>query len=59
MWENWESCSNTLYMHAQEPLCFFTTGLLSGLFSVVDRNIMESRLVTLGDPYCDWGFRRW
>ena len=59
MWDNCKSCSTTLHMHAQEPSCFFTKGLLNGPFSVIeDRHIMESRCTALGDPYCGRGFRR-
>ena len=58
MWENCESFSTTLFMPGQEPSCFFTTGLLNGLFSAVeDRHIKESKCIAVGDPYCEWEFR--
>ena len=59
MWENCESFSTTLYMPGQEPSCFFTSGLLNGLFSVVqDRHVRESKCIAVGDPYCEWELRR-
>jgi len=38
-----------------EPSCFFTTGLLNGLFSVVkNQHVREIRCIATGDPYCEW-----
>ena len=38
-----------------EPRCFFTTGFLNGLFSVVkNRHVKEIKCIAAGDPYCEW-----
>jgi predicted hydrocarbon binding protein/KaiC/GvpD/RAD55 family RecA-like ATPase len=39
----------------EEPCCFFTTGFLNGLFSVVkNKHIREIKCIGAGDPYCEW-----
>ena len=53
--ENCESFSTWLFRIIEEPCCFFTTGFLNGLFSVVkNQHVMEIRCITAGDPYCEW-----
>ena len=38
-----------------EPVCFFTTGFLNGLFSTVkNRHVREQKCIAAGDPYCEW-----
>jgi predicted hydrocarbon binding protein/KaiC/GvpD/RAD55 family RecA-like ATPase len=42
-------------LEAGEPSCFFTTGFLNGLFSVVkNQHVRETRCIAMGDPYCEW-----
>jgi len=42
----------------EEPLCFFTTGFLNGVFSAVgDQHVRETKCIAMGDPYCEWEFR--
>jgi predicted hydrocarbon binding protein len=54
-----ESFLASLLNPAEEPSSFLTTGLLNGLFSVVEgRHIRESKCIGVGDPYCEWEFRR-
>jgi predicted hydrocarbon binding protein len=37
------------------PSCYFTTGLLNGLFSVVKgQHVREIKCIGAGDPYCEW-----
>jgi len=37
------------------PSCFFTTGFLNGLFSVVkNQHVREIKCTAAGDPYCEW-----
>jgi predicted hydrocarbon binding protein len=53
--ENCETLRTTLYKHREEPSCFFTTGFLNGLFSVVkNKHVREIKCVAAGDPYCEW-----
>ena len=53
--ENCESLRTTLFRHAKEPSCYFTTGFLNGLFSVVkNQHVKEVKCVAAGDPYCEW-----
>jgi predicted hydrocarbon binding protein len=38
-----------------QPSCFFTTGFLNGLFSVVtNQHVREVKCIAAGDPYCEW-----
>jgi predicted hydrocarbon binding protein/KaiC/GvpD/RAD55 family RecA-like ATPase len=38
-----------------EPCCYFTTGFLNGLFSVVkNQHVREIKCIGAGDPYCEW-----
>jgi predicted hydrocarbon binding protein/KaiC/GvpD/RAD55 family RecA-like ATPase len=38
-----------------EPICYFTTGFLNGLFSAVkNQHIREVKCIAAGDPYCEW-----
>jgi predicted hydrocarbon binding protein/KaiC/GvpD/RAD55 family RecA-like ATPase len=38
-----------------QPSCFFTTGFLNGLFSVVkDQQVREVKCIAAGDSYCEW-----
>ncbi len=56
--ENCETLRTTLYKHRQEPSCYFTTGFLNGLFSVVkNKHVREIKCVAAGDPYCEWEIR--
>jgi len=42
-------------LEAEEPLCFFTTGFLNGLFSAVkNQRVREVKCIAAGDPYCEW-----
>jgi predicted hydrocarbon binding protein/KaiC/GvpD/RAD55 family RecA-like ATPase len=39
----------------EEPSCYFTTGLLNGLFSTVkNQHVREIKCIAPGDPYCEW-----
>jgi predicted hydrocarbon binding protein/KaiC/GvpD/RAD55 family RecA-like ATPase len=60
--ENCESLWSKLYEEPlykwKEPLCFFTTGFLNGVFSAVkNQHVKETKCLGLGDPYCEWEFR--
>lgn len=49
-----ENCE-TFGLQTGEPACFFTTGFLNGLLSVVKNyHVRERRCVGVGDPYCEW-----
>jgi predicted hydrocarbon binding protein len=49
-----ENCES-FALETGEPSCFFTTGLLNGLFSVVkNQHVREVRCIAAGDPYCEW-----
>jgi predicted hydrocarbon binding protein/KaiC/GvpD/RAD55 family RecA-like ATPase len=38
-----------------ELTCFFTTGFLNGLFSVIkNEHVREVKCIAAGDPYCEW-----
>jgi len=53
--ENCESLRTKLFTAMEEPSCYFTTGLLNGLFSAVkNQHVREIRCITAGDPYCEW-----
>jgi predicted hydrocarbon binding protein len=53
--ENCESMRTKLYTHIKEPSCYFTTGFLNGLFSVVkNQHVREVKCIVAGDPYCEW-----
>jgi KaiC/GvpD/RAD55 family RecA-like ATPase/predicted hydrocarbon binding protein len=53
--ENCETLRTTLFKHAKEPSCFFTTGFLNGLFSAVkNQHVREIKCIAAGDPYCEW-----
>jgi predicted hydrocarbon binding protein/KaiC/GvpD/RAD55 family RecA-like ATPase len=53
--DNCETLRTTLFKHAKEPSCFFTTGFLNGLFSAVkNRHVREIKCIAAGDPYCEW-----
>jgi len=42
-------------LEAEQPCCFFTTGFLNGLFSVVkNQRVREMKCIAAGDPYCEW-----
>ena len=56
-----ESCESSwakLFVFPTEPVepsCFFTTGFLNGLFSVVkNQHVREIKCIAAGDPYCEW-----
>jgi predicted hydrocarbon binding protein/KaiC/GvpD/RAD55 family RecA-like ATPase len=37
------------------PSCYFTTGFLNGIFSVVrGQHVREIKCLAMGDPYCEW-----
>jgi predicted hydrocarbon binding protein/KaiC/GvpD/RAD55 family RecA-like ATPase len=59
MKENCESLRTQLFAtKREEPCCFFTTGFLNGLFSVVkNQHVKETKCIVLGDKYCEWEFR--
>jgi predicted hydrocarbon binding protein len=43
----------------EEPLCYFTTGFLNGFFSAVkNQHVKETKCIAMGDPYCEWEFRK-
>ena len=49
-----ENCER-FRMKTEQPSCYFTTGFLNGLFSVVkDQHVREIRCIAAGDPYCEW-----
>jgi predicted hydrocarbon binding protein/KaiC/GvpD/RAD55 family RecA-like ATPase len=54
--ENCESLWSKPYtVKWEEPQCFFTTGFLNGLFSVVkNQHVKEIKCIATGDPYCEW-----
>ena len=53
--ENCESLRTKMFTAMEEPSCYFTTGLLNGLFSAVkNQHVREIRCITAGDPYCEW-----
>jgi predicted hydrocarbon binding protein/KaiC/GvpD/RAD55 family RecA-like ATPase len=54
--ENCESSYTGLFRaERREPSCFFTTGFLNGLFSVVkNKRVHEIKCLAAGDPYCEW-----
>jgi predicted hydrocarbon binding protein len=53
--ENCESLRTTLLRHVRRPSCYFTTGFLNGLFSVVkNQHVRETKCIAAGDPYCEW-----
>ncbi len=54
--ENCESFYMTLgTTKPEEPCCYFTTGFLNGLFSVVkNQHVREIKCIAMGDPYCEW-----
>ena len=49
-----ENCE-TFGLETGEPSCFFTTGFLNGLYSVVkNQHVREIKCVAAGDPFCEW-----
>ena len=53
--ENCESLRTKLFTTIREPCCFFTTGFLNGLFSVVkNKHVREIQCIASGDPHCEW-----
>jgi predicted hydrocarbon binding protein/KaiC/GvpD/RAD55 family RecA-like ATPase len=54
--ENCESFWSKPYIVKwEEPQCFFTTGFLNGLFSVVkNQHVKEIKCIATGEPYCEW-----
>ncbi len=49
-----ENCES-FGLDTKESTCFFTTGFLNGLFSVVkNQHVREIKCVAAGDPYCEW-----
>jgi len=53
--ENCESFSTLLFTVTREPSCYFTTGFLNGIFSVVkNQHVREIKCISTGDPYCEW-----
>ena len=54
--ENCESSYTKLFTAGRmEPSCFFTTGFLNGLFSVVrNQHVRETKCLAAGDPHCEW-----
>jgi predicted hydrocarbon binding protein len=53
--ENCESIRLGLFPQIKQPLCFFTTGFLNGLYSVVkNQHVREIKCIAAGDPYCEW-----
>ena len=53
--ENCESIRTRLFTEIREPSCYFTTGFLNGLYSVVkNRHVREVQCITAGDPLCEW-----
>jgi predicted hydrocarbon binding protein len=56
--ENCENFTTSLFTITEEPSCFFTTGFLNGLFSVVkNQHVRETKCVAAGDSYCEWEIR--
>jgi len=48
-----QNCESFM-MSSQEPSCFFTTGFLNDLFSVVkNQHVREIRCIAAGDPFCE------
>jgi predicted hydrocarbon binding protein/KaiC/GvpD/RAD55 family RecA-like ATPase len=59
MRENCEILVWTMFVTAKskEPLCYFTTGFLNGLFSAVKgQHAKETKCIAMGDPFCEWEF---
>jgi predicted hydrocarbon binding protein len=55
MKESCESFRTTIFVHREEPSCFFMTGFLSGFFwAVKNRHVREIKCLAAGDPYCEW-----
>jgi|GEM_PF-643643 len=53
--ENCESLRTKMFTTIKEPSCYFTTGFLNGLFSVVkNQHVREIKCIAAGDPYCEW-----
>ncbi len=53
IFENCESVG----IKINEPLCFFTTGLLNGFSSaILNRRIKKTKCVATNDRYCEWEF---
>jgi predicted hydrocarbon binding protein len=49
-----ENCES-FGLETKESACFFTTGFLNGLFSVVkNQHVREIKCVAAGDSYCEW-----
>ena len=49
-----ENCES-FALETGQPSCFFTTGLLNGLFSAVkNQHVREVKCIAAGDPYCEW-----
>ena len=53
--ENCESLRESLFAtEREEPLCYFTTGLLNGFFSAVkNQHVKETKCIAAGDPCCE------
>jgi predicted hydrocarbon binding protein/KaiC/GvpD/RAD55 family RecA-like ATPase len=53
--ENCETIRTALFTTIREPCCYFTTGFLNGLFSVIKKqHVRETKCIVAGDPYCEW-----
>ncbi len=49
-----ENCE-TFGLRSNEPMCYFTTGFLNGLFSTVkNQHVKEKKCIAVGDMYCEW-----
>jgi predicted hydrocarbon binding protein/KaiC/GvpD/RAD55 family RecA-like ATPase len=49
-----ENCER-FAMKTAQPSCYFTTGLLNGLFSAVkDKHVREIKCIAAGEPHCEW-----
>ena len=57
--ENCESSQTKIFTTKEKvPSCYFTTGFLNGLFSVVtNQHVKETKCIAMGNPYCEWEFR--
>jgi len=45
----------TTNIKVEQPICYFTTGFLNGLYSAVkNKHVREIKCIAAGDPYCEW-----
>jgi KaiC/GvpD/RAD55 family RecA-like ATPase/predicted hydrocarbon binding protein len=52
---NIESIRTSFWTSTDQPSCYFTTGFLNGLLSVLkNQGVWEVKCLAAGDPYCEW-----